>query len=191
MANNYASLLIDASHYVEKSGFTCLFKDFLHRVEVKINRILRLREMEKQVFLPLNSGSAPLPDDYIEIIFLQDHTGKKLDHLPLSVSSKEKKGYIITAHLICVAPISSEKVSLHYYGCIPPITEENPSNWLLQIAPDLYLYGLVEEIALWEQNADKASTAGALFQQILKTLQMNDNRSRWADANITLDGLTP
>ncbi|ACT57611.1 hypothetical protein Q7M76_05120 [Candidatus Liberibacter asiaticus] len=177
MAKDFASLLIDVSHYVEKGGFTYLFKNFLHRIEVKINRALRLREMERKIVLSLVEGSAPLPDDYIEIRFLEDNKGNKLDHLPLSISLQKNKGYIITADSICVLPISSEDVVLYYYACIPPLTENNPVNWLLHRAPDLYLYGLVEEIALWEQKIDKATTASALFQESIKKLQQNDIRS--------------
>ncbi|MEG8098815.1 phage adaptor protein [Candidatus Liberibacter brunswickensis] len=186
MAKDYSSLLIDVSNYSEKKGFTGLFKEFLHRIEVKINRELRLREMEKKAVLSLVEGSVELPDDYIEIRFLQDSNGNKLDHLPLSISMQKKKGYIITADSICVLPISSEDVVLYYYSCIPPLTESNPVNWLLHRAPDLYLYGLVEEVALWEQKIDKASTAGALFKQSIKQLQQNDTRLRWADNSLNL-----
>ncbi|MBY7649604.1 MAG: hypothetical protein C4617_03800 [Candidatus Liberibacter europaeus] len=191
MAKDYTSLLIDASHYAEKNGFTCFFKDFLHNVEVKINRELRLQEMEKKSDLNLVDGSVVLPDDYIEIRFLHDAQGNKLDHLPLSISLKKKKGYIITADSICVLPVSSENICLYYYGCIPPLTEDNPANWLLHKAPDLYVYGLVEEIALWEKNIDKATTASALFQDIIKKLQRNDIRLRWVDTTISRGGLTP
>ncbi|AKK19696.1 hypothetical protein HUT03_00180 [Candidatus Liberibacter africanus] len=191
MAKDYSSLLIDVSHYSEKRGFTYLFKDFLHRIEVKINRELRLREMEKKAFLSLVEGSVTLPDDYIEIRFLHDNKGNKLDHLPLSISLKKQKGYIITADSICVLPAVSEDVVLYYYSCIPPLTENNPVNWLLHRAPDLYLYGLVEEIALWEQKIDKAATAGSLFQQSIKKLQQNDTRLRWADTTLNRGRLTP
>ncbi|WP_407043767.1 phage adaptor protein [Candidatus Liberibacter solanacearum] len=191
MAKDYASLLIDVSHYTEKSGFTCLFKDFLHRIEVKINRELRLREMEKKAFLSLVDGSVILPDDFIEMRFLTDHQGNKLDHLPLSISLQKNKGYIITADSMCVSPPSSEDVVLYYYACIPPLTDNNTINWLLQRSPDLYLYGLIEEVALWEQKIDKASTAGALFQESIKRLQKNDIRSRWADTSLNRGKLTP
>ncbi|MBL0848962.1 MAG: hypothetical protein EU981_02565 [Candidatus Liberibacter ctenarytainae] len=191
MAQDYISLFVDAGHYADKNGFSCLFKEFLHRVEVKINRELRLREMEKHRALSLVDGSVTLPDDYIEMRFLQDHKGQKLDHLPLSISLNKKKGYIITADSICVFPLSTEKIFLHYYGCIPPLTEDNPANWLLHKAPDAYIYGLVEEIALWEENIDKATTARALFQEVIRKLQMNDVRLRWADAQIAHPGLTP
>lgn len=191
MAKDYVSLLIDASHYAEKKGFTCFFKDFLHNVEVKINRELRLREMEKKAVLSLVDGCVALPDDYIEMRYLHDVNGNKLDHLPLSISLKKNTGYIITADSICVLPAVSEDVCLYYYGCIPPLTEESPVNWLLHRAPDIYIYGLVEEIALWEQKLDKASTASALFQNGIKQMQKKDVRLRWSDRNIQRSGLTP
>jgi hypothetical protein len=89
-------------------------------------------------------------------------------------------------------PDSAYSISILYQGGVPPLSDANPSNWLLAAAPDCYLFGALveaeafighdERIAIWLGRRD-AAFAG---------IEMADRKARWPGGplQITVDGLT-
>ncbi|AGA64770.1 hypothetical protein B488_07780 [Liberibacter crescens BT-1] len=192
MQYDYATLLMDVKHYATKKSLPAMFNVFLQRVENRLNRELRLREMEKKLVVSLKDGCASLPEDYLEMRRVQDDQGKRLPCLSLESFSGEREGYMITANILCVSSSSHNKdIHLLYYGRLPALRPDNPRNWLLDKASDIYLYGLIEEISIWEENPDKAAAADVLLQEAIRRVQVNDHRARWGTAAVTLSGLTP
>lgn len=82
-------------------------------------------------------------------------------------------------------------MEITYYARIPALTATDPSNWLIDKAPDVYLYGLVEEIAIWERDAAKAGAAETLKRQAIAGLGLADERLRWGNGEIAIGGPTP
>jgi hypothetical protein len=63
----------------------------------------------------------------------------------------------------------ADKVELTYYSLYPPLSESNDSNWLLQVAPELYLCGMMyyasmfvrdeEQVGYWRERYEAAKSA--------------------------------
>lgn len=195
--SDYASLLVDAGEYSGRDDVAHLFPRFLALAELKLNRVMRVAEMEKAASVPLTEGVGSLPADFLEARQVLAGDGRPLRALPLQELSGQGTsgcpaiGYAIVGSAIEVRPKSSADIRLTYYAKIPPLTAEAPSNWLTEKAPDVYLYALVEEIAVWERDAAKAGAAEALKRQAMAGLGLADERLRWGNAEIVIGGLTP
>jgi hypothetical protein len=63
----------------------------------------------------------------------------------------------------------ADKVELTYYSLYPQLTSENSSNWLLEVAPELYLCGMLyyasmfvrdeEQVGYWRERYEAAKTS--------------------------------
>ncbi|MGT2444475.1 phage adaptor protein [Ensifer adhaerens] len=195
---DYASLLVDAGEYSGRNDIAHLFPRFIGLAEIKLNRFLRVADMEVEASVVVTNGAGTLPTD-----FLEAREVKNTDGLPIRAVSLQQlsesyagrsgvpTGYAIVGSTINVRPFGDGDLTITYYGKIPWLTPANPTNWLLDKAPDAYLYALVEEIAIWERDADKAGAALQLKAQALSGLKIGDERARWGNGQVVVGGPTP
>ena len=195
---DYAALLVDAGEYSGRNDIAHLFPRFVGLAELKLNRMLRVSDMETTAAIAVVDGDAPLPADYVEARQVLSASGRPIRAMALQqlagsgpASAGEPLGYAVVGNRIKAFPAGSYGLTMTYYGRIPPLSAADPTNWLLQKAPDVYLYGLVEEIAIWERDAGKAAAAQQLKMAALAGLGIADERARWGDAQMTVGGVTP
>lgn len=196
--SDYTTLLIDAGEYSGRNDIAQLFPRFVMMTEAKINRVLRVAEMEQVDNLVLSDGDVQLPDYFLEVRQIVGNSGQQLRLWPLQdlttrfhYGGGNPQGYAISGNVLSVRPASDQTVTIQYYRAIPPLTQEEPTNWLIQKAPDVYLYGVVEEIAIWSQDMEKASVAANLRAQAMQGLSLQDERARWSNGKLSIGGLTP
>lgn len=195
---DYASLLVDAGEYSGRNDVAHLFPRFVGMAEVKLNRFLRVADMEVVAPVTIANGAGSLPTDFLEAREVKNANGLpiravSLQQLTESYAGRSgvPTGYAIVGSTINVRPLGDGNLTITYYGKLPGLTRANPSNWLLEKAPDAYLYALVEEIAIWERDADKAGAANQLKILALSGLKIGDERSRWGNAQVVVGGPTP
>ena len=196
--SDYSTLLNDAGEYSGRNDIAQLFPRFIMMTEAKINRVLRVAEMEQTEELTLVDGDVELPDYYLEVRQIIGNCGQQLRLWPLQdlttrfhYGGGNPQGYAISGNILSVRPTSSQIVTIQFYRTIPPLTQATPSNWLIRKAPDVYLYGVVEEIALWSQDMEKAAVAANLRAQAMQGLSLQDERARWSNGKLSIGGLTP
>lgn len=194
MSTDYATLLVDAGEYAGRDDIAQHFDRFLRLAEGKLNRVLRVAEMEVQDSLALTDGDGTLPDDFLHVREVLLPNGSVLNAVALQQLAGAggwPRGYAIVGRKLSLRPKWSGTISLTYYAAIPPLTPQAPTNWLLAKAPDVYLYGVVEEIAIWSRSADQASAAQSLRVQAMQGLSLLDERLRWGNSSISIGGPTP
>ncbi|WDZ78753.1 hypothetical protein PWG15_09785 [Ensifer adhaerens] len=195
---DYAALLVDAGEYSGRNDIAHLFPRFVGLAELKLNRALRVSEMEATAAIDVVDGDAPLPANFLEARQVLTASGRPIRAGALQqfsdtgpVGGGTPLGYAIVGNRIKSFPAGSYGLTMTYYRKIPPLSALNPTNWLLEQAPDAYLYGLVEEIAIWERDAGKVGAAQQLKMSALAGLGIADERARWGDAQMTVGGATP
>lgn len=201
--SDYASLLVDAGEYSGRNDIAHLFPRFIGLAEIKLNRALRVADMEVTGTVTLTAGSGPLPADFLEAREVKNANGIPIRAVALQQQTASymgrsgiPAGYAIIGNTINVAPSADGNLTLTYYGKIPALTPAAPTNWLLTSAPDVYLYALVTEIAIWEVgrgegSADKVQAAQQLMSLALSGLTIEDERTRWGNAQVVVGGVTP
>lgn len=199
--NGYADLLVTAGEYSGRNDIAHLFPRFLGMAETKLNRRLRIGAMEKVATVTLTDGAGPLPLDFIEARAVTMSNGRVLRSYSFQAllghynhrvrSAHTPDAFAVVGKSITVRPVWGGDIQVSYYAAIPALKPSNPTNWLLETAPDTYLYALVEEIAIWSKDANAASAAAGLKEQSLSSLSIDDERARFGQNIVRMGGLTP
>ncbi|MDX0955629.1 hypothetical protein GOE09_29075 [Sinorhizobium medicae] len=197
--SDYASLLVDAGEYSGREDIAHLFPRFVGLAELKLNRGLRVADMEVTDEISLIDGDGTLPADFLEAREVKNAAGipiravslQQLTNSHMDRSGTAPIGYAIVGRTIKARPISDQDLTVTYYGRIPALTPTNPTNWLLEKAPDVYLFALVNEIAIWGKDVDGATAAQQLMMMALSGLKIEDERGRWGNAQMVVGGVTP
>lgn len=199
--NGYADLLVTAGEYSSRNDIAHLFSRFIGMAEMKLNRRLRVGDMEKTATVTLTDGAGPLPTDFIEARAVSMPNGRVLRSYSLQALlgrynhrirlTHAPDAFAIVGKTMAIRPIWGGDVQVSYYAAIPALKPSNPTNWLLDVASDIYLYALVEEIAIWAKDVAGAGAAASLKEQAIKSFIVNDEIARFGQNKISIGGPTP
>lgn len=116
---DYAALLIDAGEYSGRNDIAHLFPRFVGLAELKLNRMLRVSDMEATTAV---EGDAPLPADFLEARQVLTASGRPiramaLQQLAASVpaGASAPLGYAVVGNRIRAFPPGSYGLTLTYY----------------------------------------------------------------------------
>lgn len=139
--------------------------------EAKLNRVLRTRYQIAQAIVPV-SDEAPMPADFLEMAAMFQGT-KRLVWNP--------------AYSLTPGPYLIE-----YYAKLPTLAGDlTAANWLLQFYPDVYLYAVAEEAARHKRDLDLVGIMRAAKDEALMSLYSDDDRARFGQAVVRMNGVTP
>jgi hypothetical protein len=151
-------------------------KRHLQLVEAEINRRLRVPDMEMVAGLQLASGAANLPDEFLAMRAVYDADKciiPAVDPMQLiETRPYGEKVYSLIGGQLRVAPDSDELVTCIYYRSIPRLIADEPTNWLLDKHPDIYLHGINARFANFVQDTDTAAREFQLFERAIDQLMM-------------------
>jgi hypothetical protein len=134
---------------------------------------------ETTVVLTLVNGVATLPSDFLEARTYVANNARQTDFL-ISRDAITSLG----------TPWSGD-LTLTYYAKIPPLSYDNPTNWLLDLDYNVYLYALVCEICIWAKNPEIYKVAESMRDSAISTVMLNDENARWGRARVVNRDLTP
>lgn len=189
---DYSDLLVAVSDYAGKPEITHLFPRFLALAEAKLNRSLRLSKMEDTATVTVTAGVGDLPDDFLEARVVYGANKVALSGIPLSVliegyANRQGGGavaFCIQGDTLRVAPVWTGSLTLEYYAAIPALTTTNKTNWLLTLAPDLYISALVEQVAIWSGDAEKVAASRAIVDDTVRALHAQDGAKRFSVSRV-------
>lgn len=189
---DYASLRTAVTEYLARDQDTTLIAripTFIQLAEAKFNRQLFVRQMEQRATALVNLASnepefISLPADFqsmrrvrlssvIGKPALEFRSGAQIDEYrfeTFNVSGRPRYFTIFGDELeIAPTPDAAYTVEMVYRKNIPPLAENDP-NWLLALAPDLYLYGALLESAPYIKEDGRIQIWGLGFTSALNEL---------------------
>lgn len=212
---DYASLQTAVIEYLARDQDTFLIgrvPSFIQMSEAKFNRTVFVRQMEaRSSTITDPTADEPefiaLPADFqtmrrIRITAstgkadLQFMSGEQLEEF------RQRRGdvaaqpeyFSIFGSEIELAPTPDAVYTLEmiYRANIPPLSTNN-TNWLLTLAPDLYLYGALMESAPYIKEDDRLQTWGSGFKQALDDLNALGLTSTFnaGPVQVRVSGVTP
>jgi hypothetical protein len=176
---NYADLLIDVGEYCGRNDIAAMFPTLLRLAEAKLNRNLRTGYQETTALMPVTDGVAALPADFLEA---RSYAANDIRQTDFVVSGN--------AIMSLGSPWSGE-LTVVYYAKLPPLSYANPTNWLLELDYNVYLYALAVEVGIWAKNADLAKVAESMRDSAISTVMLNDENARWGRARVVNRDFTP
>lgn len=190
---SYSTLVTAVTEWLAREEDTTLvarIPTFIQLTEAKLNRELFVRQMENRATTSVDTGSTEpefisLPDDFQSMRWMRLSSvdrKPRLNYLtPVQMddfksqnggASGQPKYFTIFGTEIELGPTPDTDYSIEmvYRQYIPALTEDNTTNWLITLAPDLYLYGALLESAPYIKEDGRAQTWGNAFSSTLATL---------------------
>lgn len=197
---DFSELVLAVGEHIGRTDLVDVMPRFVRMAELKLDRELRLRDQEASDDLTTDTdGEVALPTDFLEVRSIYA-TGSPPIILPALTEDQSiaeytagrSKGFIINGDTLKIRPASEVTVRLNYYSSIPALeTSTNQVNWLLQKYPDIYLYSVIFEAAVYIGDADRASAADALAKAAISSAERYTKMSKLSRMRVRVGGETP
>jgi hypothetical protein len=213
--NTYATLVTAVTEWLAREDATLVARvpDFITLAEAKFNRTLFHPRMETRTTLTVDTGATDpefldLPSDFqtMRSARLSGVTGKprlafmsqtQLEDYRFSIDdvSDQPVYFSIVGDQMELAPTPNEDydVEIVYRARIPALTSGNTTNWLLTLAPDLYLYGALLESAPYTKKDDRVPLWASAVQTVMEQLNSLAHQQSFdsGPSSVSLPGITP
>ena len=211
----YSSLQTAVTEYLARDQDVTMIAripTFIQLFEAKMNRGLFVRQMEARSTTVVDTTTSEpemisLPSDFQSMrrMRLSSVTGKpclefksgtQMDEYRFLISDviAQPRYFTIFGDEIELAPTPDQNYTLEmvYRQNIPPLATNDP-NWLLTLAPDLYLYGALLESAPYIKEDGRIQTWGLGFKTALDELNNLGLTSTFNASPLTvrISGQTP
>lgn len=212
----YSGLVSAVTEYLARDQDATLIAripDFIVLCEAKLNRLVLHPQMETRSTATCDTSDddpefISLPSDFQSMrrVRLSSVTGKprlefmaqsQLEDYRYSIDdvSDQPVYYTIVGDELELAPTPSENytVEMVYRANLAALNSGNSTNWLIDLAPDVYLYGVLLEAAAYMQGDDRLAVWGAAFSTALEQLNAHGNRLSHdaGPSTVWLPGVTP
>jgi hypothetical protein len=191
---DYLDLRFAVGDHVGNRNLSDVMPRLVQAAESYLNKELRCRQMITAATLTLIDGVVALPADFIEMLHVfglngyQMHAGSLADaKRPGSMWSK----YSIDGTSLYINGYSGDR-DIEYYAKLPTLTAgPTTTNWLLADCPDVYLYAVGLEAAKFLKDVDLVQATKTLLDGAMSELRVGDERARWANSVVRVQGCTP
>lgn len=188
---DYATLAAAVSDYNPHGEVPSKVATWVQLAEARMSRELRCREMTEEATGTLSGAELTLPSDFIETVDFRISTTLSgetpLERRSLSdllsrymvASTGLPEAYAIDGTVLRVAPTPDDDYAytLVYLARIPSL--QSAANWLIALAPDLYLYAVLAEGERFLQNPDGLLFWDAQYETARQRVMGADRRARF------------
>lgn len=145
---SYTTLQADVADYLHRTDLTTQIPGFISRAESFLFRELRIKQTEISVTGVTVGGYALLPTDFgsvSRISVSSSGSSLTLDYLSLAEATSAIDTYpkyysFENGQLRIWGTADGQAYTLYYVPAITALSDSNATNWLLDNAPELYLY---------------------------------------------------
>lgn len=186
---SYANLQTALQTWSERTDLSSNVVDFITLAESRINKRLRVRDMETRSTIVVSSNEYALPSDYrgwrrvtaltsprTKLDFIEPD---KAEELYPDRASGTPSHFTVETSKIVVFPYTTSSIQLVYYAAVPALASTDP-NWLLTKYPDIYLYGGLLELWTFAEDEAEQVKYAALFEKAIADAEAADRRDRFA-----------
>lgn len=197
-----AQLLSIFERYLKRADLQDLYADFLTMATARLNKTLRLSEMEYRSTSTPTDAFWALPQDFLEMRHIEAQVAggpRPLDYVtPDSADLARRRlngGSGLTYYTIQNGGIeliphpsaeSETVVEMFYFGKLQPLVADADTNPVLTEYPNIYLYCLLFEAALYRADFKQQQSWKAAFDNLASDLNLQAERSRYNPENLAM-----
>lgn len=163
---------------------------FIRLAEYRLDRELTFAQRESTTTLTTTAGdkTVPLPVD-LRVVKSVKTGNTTLTQKPLGKLEEiyanqtgSARHYHVGNQFLTIAPTpgSAESLELTYVTRLPPLSDGNPTNWLLSNNADVYVYATAARIADWLEDLDAANRFDNLATAIINEIKEQASEYRHA-----------
>jgi hypothetical protein len=187
---NYDGLVAKLETWLDRDDLDADVDTFIQLTEARLNRLLDDPEMEVTTETAASGDYTALPADFGSMVSISTGDGqlKQVGTVEFSTfdsTSGIPRYYTIQDGSIGLYPRNSTAtIRMVYRRRIPALTSGSPTNWLLTLAPDVYLYGCLVQAFGWDQDDDRVGGWKSLFDEAVAELRSDGARRKWGPGPI-------
>ena len=200
---NYTNLQTTIADFLNRDDLTSVIPTFIQLAEAQINREIRHYKMEQRANGQQSGGDQwmQIPHDWLETIRLhviaQGTSAVTLTSRAAMADIRAKNEDISTKtpYLYChsdsqfeLYPTPSEDMEfeLLYYQKIDNLSSETTTNWLLEDAPDVYLYGALLHSAPYLADDARVAVWAQMYSAAVQNVNGASEQARYSGSGMTL-----
>jgi len=213
--DSYAKLVSAIGDWMNRTDLENVIPHFISLAESRMSRSLRVPSMERRVLLDTSQGVAYVPTDFLEAKSMYYIGGSQRQTLERTNASRVNEIIQMTGEVVGipryftrmdnqfafapkVADGSTEDgdtlIELEYYTTIPSLVQGSPttttdpegSNWILDMAPECYLFGALHEASLYVKDFDRAQYWKVKFEEAIVNLQKMGDMAEYAGSELAV-----
>ena len=199
---NYTDLQTTIADFLNRDDLTSVIPTFIQLAEAEMNRLVRHWKMEKRATGQQSAGDQwmQVPNDWLETIRLH-LTGSGTSAVTMTsraamadIRAKNEDVSTVAPYLYTHAdgqfelyptPSDTTDFELLYYQQIPDLAT-NSTNWLLEDAPDVYLYGALRHSAPYLAEDARSAVWEKYYGEALQMLNNASEQARYSGSGMTL-----
>jgi hypothetical protein len=190
---SYDELQTAVGRWLKRTNLNDSIPDFIALAEAKLNTKIRVRQMRTFFSITPTQPFVSLPGDYAEAIRLTYGT-RRMDFISENLATEQMNRdgqtdeFTIAGNKIWLLTYvdGQTKMTLHYYQNIESLSESNTSNWLLEDAPNIYLYAALVEAEPFIKNDDRIAIWAQMLQAALDDLERNDDSGQHSGSALSM-----
>lgn len=193
---NYAQLQTAIGNWLARNDLAATIPDFIRLAESRINRRLRVAQMLTRATTQTVPGDSYIlkPADFLEMrnIEVSGSPNMVLEYAAPAVIDRKYRSdlvgrpsaYTILGQEVQLAPVPDAEyvIEMAYYAKVPELEQSN-TNWLIQQAPDIYLYGALIEAKAFIED-EKFQLWKAAFDEAINDLTRSDKRAKFSGSGL-------
>jgi len=192
----YAELQTAVGRWLQRTDLTSVIPDFIANAEAEFNRTLRIAEAQRREEFTVTdqwNSLDTLTDRIAQIRSVRTDFGGRSyplnyrtpDEIPGYSDSGSPMWWTLSGREIGVFPAPGDSYTLEitYWKSVPPLASHT-SNWLLELAPDLYLYRSVLEGAHYTHNTELLARVGPMYERALSQLEADQQRVQFGGTGL-------
>jgi hypothetical protein len=164
------------------------------RAEAMFNRELRVPQMEQEIDIAVTQEATDLPEDFLALrsVYLEGNPDRSLTSMSPTGLRQQFNGmpgkptaYALENRRLVVGPVGDASLTVLYYAKLVPLTENNPTNWLLREYPDLYLHQVLAILFAKIGDDNRAATNLGLAAALIMRANEAGKKARWGASPLT------
>ena len=183
MITTYSELQTSIANWLIKTNLTSTIPEFIQLAEARLKRDHRARKLQNTSML-VSADDHSLPSDFHTLETLS-HDGTTYfgavqivpaDRLPEIKARLGTTGAPVYAAILdgivrfAPAPDGTYTLKFSYWRKVDSLSDSNPTNWLLDDHPDIYLYGALLESAPFLKDDNRIPVWGQRYEAALEEL---------------------
>lgn len=190
----YSELKTAVANWTKRTDLASVSGDFVTLAETKLNRRLRCWQQETAfASSSIASGLVARPADLVAFKSLNNNTNcktpieqKSLEFVTANSSDGSVPMYYAWETSNIRFNTQSGTVFGVYYSTIDALSDSNTTNWLLTLAPDIYLAAVIAESYYYQLDETRATFWEGRRDQLIEELQVRDKEDRLSGNSLVM-----
>ena len=201
--DSYANLKQAIENFSHRTDISNVIDNFIELTENDIDKRLMLRNNELRATATMSTTDRflALPDRFLKMRRLTLINGslnyeiefRSSESMPIQNDPGRPIYFTVTSQLeFDRIADSAYTLEMSYFSRLVPLTSSNTSNDVLTDYPDLYLWGCLTQLALWEKDLEQFQIYQSKFDNAMNEANKQERKGRYGTApRMMKEGSTP